>query len=111
MSKMKPKLTARQAAYKIFEICRSNRLDMIGIMFDERANEGGMVNHVPDPKNIAPTFVRFIATFEKELIKRLDIREENAKEYIMTMVSIALSDEAQQKTKVEHIVDPEPLAE
>ena len=111
MSKVKPKLTARQAAYKMFDICRVNRLDMMGIMFDEKSGEGGMVNHVPDPRNIALVFIRFIATFEKELMKRLNIPEEEAKKYIVSMVGVALSDETQQKTKVEHVVDPEPLAE
>ncbi len=117
MSKMKPKLNARQAAYKIYSIAKENRLDMIGIMFDQLSGEGGMVNHIPNPENVAMAFVRFISAFEQEMMNRFGMSDEEAKGYILKMVNLAVSDEAQQKTKVEHVVDPTgpesilPLAE
>lgn len=117
MSKIKPKLSAPQAAYKIFDIARSNRLDMMGIMFDGKKGDGGMVNHIPNAEHIPVVFIRFIASFLQELVKRLGCTEGEARGYILEMTEFALSDGVQQKTNVQHIVDPEgpeclePLAE
>lgn len=117
MSKAKPKLSAVQSAYKIFSIAKDNRLDMMGIMFDKKTGDGGMINHIPNPQDIPVVFIRFIATFMQELENRLGCTEDEARKYILRMVNFALSDEAQQKTNVQHVVDPngpedlEPLAE